>query len=186
MQPIIWTGHTVQLRSAQKCWHNRTMGLFALIDGSHQSEGRGKERLFHFGFHDSRFGGPARCGSGPTLHDSLPLMALQCVCRLFEGKSILVHSLACPLPSWRTETQDTLTGSIYTAPAIGTCSTFQCRKARPLHSSSLFEDRYKKWEVYLETERWRAFYCQISHEGKKKSHPGSTASTFQCWTVLLS
>lgn len=48
------------------------MGLFALIDGSHQSEdGRGgvkgggrKESVFHFGFGDSGFGGP---GQGPAL-----------------------------------------------------------------------------------------------------------------------
>lgn len=97
----MWNGHTVERQSAQKCWHNRTMGLFALIDGSHQLEGREEERVVCFtsGFMTVCLG-PARCRSGPTLQwQCLSLMAWECVCPLPEGKSILVLSLpVCFLP----------------------------------------------------------------------------------------
>lgn len=139
-QPVIRAGHSAaaeRTKRKKKCWHNQTMGLFALIDGSHHSEEGGKGGVFHVGFHDG--GGPARCRSGPWRYgDTFLWWVWGCACPLFEGKSILAHSHACLLSSRRTEAQDTLTGSIYTAPAIET--SCHCRKERPLHISSLFED----------------------------------------------
>lgn len=96
----------------------------------------GKGACFTLGF---TTGGPARCRSGPDVTVTLfSLMVWGCACPLVEGKSILAQSHACLLSSRRTDTQDTLTGSIYPAPATETWG--HCREKRTLHISSLFED----------------------------------------------
>lgn len=82
----------------KKCWHDRTMGPFALADGSHQSEGSGKSRVHcALGFLTSRYGSRTvqfRAHVTVTVFLRWPGR----VCHLLEGKSILARSLPAYSP----------------------------------------------------------------------------------------
>lgn len=132
----------------------------------------GKGACFTSGF---ATGGPARCRSGPDVTVTLfSLMVWGCACPLVEGKSISAQSHACLLSSRRTDTQDTLTGSVYPAPAIETRG--HCREKRTLHISSLFEDGERCIS--------KCPVLPVSWERERKTNPGSTASVLALMTTL--
>lgn len=140
-QPVIRAGHSAAAERTKRKKKMLTQSNNGAIctDWWKPSLRGGRERRRVSRWISWRGGGPARCRSGPWRYgDTFLWWVWGCACPLFEGKSILAHSHACLLSSRRTEAQDTLTGSIYTAPAIET--SCHCRKERPLHISSLFED----------------------------------------------
>lgn len=138
---------------------------------------RGRESsVFHFGFRDSRFWScSVQVRAHVTVAESLSLMAWESVCPLLEGKSILVLSLPVRLLPGEQKHKIHWQALLIQPSAIETYTIFQRRKARTLHISSLFED--KKWEVYPEIWRYKAFYYQITHKEKKPSRQYS----FDLW-----
>lgn len=109
-KPVMWAGH--RNADMMEQWGY----LHWLMETIRQPEVGGKESVFHFVFGDRRVG--VLCTvrvRGPRVTVTVFLWWPESACHLLEGKSIEVHSLACLLPSRRTETPETLTGSIYTA-----------------------------------------------------------------------
>lgn len=185
-RPVIWTGHRVQRQSAKKMltqWNNGAI----CSDWWKPSVrgGRKSERVSLWVFMTVGFGSCTVRVKGPCYSDSVSLMVWECVSSVLKVSQY--KSTASPLRSFPWEQKHRGHWQALFIKPLLLKPTFHCRKARPLHISSPFEDI--KSERCIQREKDGELFIArllMRRNNNKKGPSGEYAPNLWCWTMTLS